>query len=60
MPKEVYGHGIGRVKSILTADKRIGKRVSQIVLKMCEKFIQPGSGKWATYHRVQNYAFRQT
>ena len=33
------------VKSIRKADMRIGERVSQMVLKMSEKFIQPGSGK---------------
>ena len=32
-PKEVFGHGKGKVKSIPKADRRIGKRVSQIVLK---------------------------
>ena len=45
VPKEVSGHCNGRVKSILKADKGIGKRVSQVVLKMSGKFIQPGSGK---------------
>ena len=35
----------GRVKSILKADGGIGRRVSQIVLNMYRKFIQPGSGK---------------
>ena len=35
----------GRVESIPKADRGIGKRVSQIVLKMFGKFIQPGSGK---------------
>ena len=33
------------VKSILKADRGIGKRVSQVVLKMSGKLIQPGSGK---------------
>ena len=60
MPKEVFGHCRGRVKSIPKADKGIGKRVSQIVLKMSGKLTQPGSGKKATYHREQNYASRQT
>ena len=45
MPKEVSGHCNGSVKSILKADKGIGKRVSRVVLKMSGKFIQPGSGK---------------
>ena len=45
MPKEVSGHCNGRVKSILKADKGIGKRVSRVVLKMSGKFMQPGSGK---------------
>ena len=45
VPKEVSGHCNGRVKSILKADKGIGKRVSRVVLKMSGKFIQPGSGK---------------
>ena len=31
MPKEVFGHGKGRVKSIPKADWGIGNRVSQIV-----------------------------
>ena len=35
----------GRVKSIPKADRGIGKRVSQIVLKMSEKFVQSGFGK---------------
>ena len=35
----------GRVKSIPKADRGIGMRVSQIILKMSGKFIQPGSGK---------------
>ena len=35
----------GRVESIPKADRGIDKRVSQIVLKMSGKFIQPGSGK---------------
>ena len=37
VPKEVSGHGKGRVKSIPKADRGIGKRVSQIVLKMSVK-----------------------
>ena len=45
VPKEVSGHCNSRVKPIQKADKGIGKRVSQVVLKMSEKFIQPGSGK---------------
>ena len=45
VPKEVSGHRNGRVKSILKADKGIGKRISRVVLKMSGKFTQPGSGK---------------
>ena len=45
MPKEVFGHGKGRSKSIPKADGGIGKCVSQIVLKMSEKFVQSGFGK---------------
>ena len=45
VPKEMFGHGKGRVKSIPKADRGIGKRVSQIVLKMSGKFIQSGFGK---------------
>ena len=45
LPKEVSGHGKGRVKSIPKVDRVIGKRVSQIVLKMSEKFVQSGFGK---------------
>ena len=60
VPKEVFGHGEGRVKSIPKGDRGIGKRVSRIILKVSGKFLQPGSGKYATYHRVQNYASRQT
>ena len=52
----MFGHGKGRVKSIPKADRGIGKRVSQIVLKMSGKFVQSGFAKWATYHREQNYA----
>ena len=59
MPKEVSGHFNGKAKSILKADRGIGKRVSQVVLKMSGKLIQPGSGKEATFHREQNYASRQ-
>ena len=43
--KEVSGHGKGRVKSIPKADRGIGKRVAQIVLKTSRKFIKPGSDK---------------
>ena len=32
------GHGKGRVESIPKADRGVGKRVSQIVLKMSGKF----------------------
>ena len=39
------GHGKGRVKSIPKADRGIGKRVSQIVLKMSGNFVQSGCGK---------------
>ena len=42
--KEECGRNKGRVKPIPKADRGIGKRVSQMVLKMSEKFIQPGSG----------------
>ena len=45
MSKEVSGHCKIRVQSIPKADKGIGKRVSQIVLKMSGKFIQPSSNK---------------
>ena len=45
MPKEMSGHGKGRVKSIPEADRGIGKRVLQIVLKMSGKFVQSGFGK---------------
>ena len=38
VPKEMSGHGKGRVKSIPKADRGVGKRVSQIVLKMSGKF----------------------
>ena len=58
-PKVVSGHCKGRVKSIPKADSEIGKRVLQIVLKVSGKFIQPGSGKQATYHREPNYASRE-
>ena len=52
MPKEVSGHRSGKVKLIPKADKGVSKRVSQVVLKMSGKFIQPGSGylRKATYH----------
>ena len=39
VPKEVYGHGKGRVKSIPKAYRGIGKRVPQIVRKTSGKFI---------------------
>ena len=39
VPKEVSGHGKGRVKLIPKADREIGKRVSQIVLRTSGKFI---------------------
>ena len=39
LPKEVYGHGKGRVKSIPKAYWGIGKRVPQIVRKTSGKFI---------------------
>ena len=39
LPKEVYGHGKGRVKSIPKAYWVIGKRVPQIVRKTSGKFI---------------------
>ena len=42
VPKEVYGHGKGRVKSIPKAYWGIGKRVPQIVRKKSAKFIQLG------------------
>ena len=42
--KEECGRNKGRVKPIPKADRGIGKRVSQMVLKTSEKFIQPGSG----------------
>ena len=45
MPKEVSGHCNGKVKSIAKADRGIGKRVSQVVLKMSGEFIQPGCSK---------------
>ena len=45
MPKEMSGHGKGRVKSIPKADGEIGKCVSQIVLKMSGIFVQSGFGK---------------
>ena len=38
VPKEMSGHGKGRDKSIPKADRGIGKRVSQIVLKMSGHF----------------------
>ena len=39
VPREVYGHGKGRVKSIPKAYWGIGKRVPQIVRKTSGKFI---------------------
>ena len=39
VPKEVYGHGKGRAKSIPKAYWGIGKRVPQIVRKTSAKFI---------------------
>ena len=39
VPKEMSGHGKGRVKSIPKAGRGISKRVSQIVLKMTRKFL---------------------
>ena len=42
VPKEVSGHGKGRVKSIPKADREIGKRVSQIVLRTSGK-LPPGA-----------------
>ena len=39
VPKEVYGHGKGRVESIPNAYWGIGKRVPQIVRKTSGKFI---------------------
>ena len=45
MPKEMSGHGKGSVESIPKADRGIGKRVSQILLKMSGKFVQSGFGK---------------
>ena len=42
VPKEVYGHGKGRVESIPKAYWRFGKHVLQIVRKTSGKFIQPG------------------
>ena len=45
MSKEVSGHCKFRVKSIPKADREIGKRVSQIELKMSGKFMKPSSNK---------------
>ena len=45
VPKEVSGHGKGRVKSIPKADRGIGKLVSQIEPKMSGKFVQSGFSK---------------
>ena len=44
-PKEVSGHGKGRIRSIPKADGGIGKSVSQILLKMSGKFAQPRFGR---------------
>ena len=60
MLKEMFGPGKGRVKSIPKAYWGIGKRVSQIVLKMSRKCVQSGFGNQATYHLEQNYAQHQT
>ena len=43
VPKEMSAHCKG--KSIPKADRGIGKRVSQILLKMSGKFVQSGFGK---------------
>ena len=45
MPKEVSGQCNGKAKLTPKADSGIGKRVSQVVLKISGKFIQPGSGR---------------
>ena len=45
VPKEMSGHGKGRDKLIPKDGRGIGKRVSQIVLKMSGKFVQSGFGK---------------
>ena len=45
MPKEVFGYGKGRAKTIPKADRGIDKRVSQIELKMSGKFVRSGFGK---------------
>ena len=45
VPKEMSGHGKGRVKLIPKDGRGIGKRISQIVLKMSGKFVQSGFGK---------------
>ena len=45
VPKEVYGRGKGRVKSIPKADWGIGKRVPQTVRKTSGKFIIPPCAK---------------
>ena len=42
---KMSGHGKGRVKSIPEADRGIGRRVSQILLKMSGKFVHSGFGK---------------
>ena len=39
------GHGKGRVKPIPKVGRGIGKRVSQILLKMSGKFVQSGFSK---------------
>ena len=43
--KEMSGHDQGRVKSNPKADRGIGKRLSQILLKMSKKFVQSRFGK---------------
>ena len=49
MPKEMSGHGKGRVKSIPKADRGIGKRVSQIVLY--ESANDPRTARLVQYSR---------
>ena len=72
VPKEVYGHGKGRVKSIPKADWGIGKRVPQIVSMTSGKFILPPCAKlcipsdlgldWelVNTHPVSTYAATET
>ena len=45
VPKEVSSHCNGKVTSIPKPERGIGKRVSQVVLKISGKFILPGSGE---------------